>query len=232
MERADLELRQQLARDGARLGKFVGRATVSRFSLNPAVEHWEEGFAIQALQRRFKSLKRKREALEQKLAGGYEVWWQGVEREQKSGAEDANVTSASSSVISQQEGRMVVDSMEREEFEAPIRVHLEELKKEENDLIKEEAFLRTETSKHQRALKRLANEDQSRFKRHSEQRCRVGSLVINVFACIGNNLLIIVDSPLDSLAQKINMFCFLFWEKGVSQRFGEHMIYSSYEKLP
>jgi hypothetical protein len=152
--------------------------------LNPAVEHWEEGFAIQAIKRQRRNLKRRREALEGKLAGGCEAWWQGVKIQNATvnkGApvEKSHANAGSTSALSQQGGGagVVVDPMEREEFEASIRVHLEEMKKEENSLIKEETSLRTETSKHQSALKRLANEDQSRFKRHSDQHPRVREFI-------------------------------------------------------
>ena len=116
------------------------------------------------------------------MAGGCEAWWQGVKMQNaavnKGAPVETSHANASSSALSQQGGvGVVVDPMEREEFEASIRVHLEEMKKEENSLIKEETSLRTETSKHQSALKRLANEDQSRFKRHSDQHPRVREFI-------------------------------------------------------
>lgn len=158
-----LDLRQQLARDGARLGKFVGAKDYKRWNFNPAMEHWEEGFAIQAVHRQKMDLKRKRQVLEDKLKGGYQAWLKSVhgEYDQASGTKTV------------QEGGEL-DAMEQEEFEASIRVHLEELKQKEKALNKEEMTLRAETSKHQSALKRLSNEDQSRSKSNSEQNPRLG----------------------------------------------------------
>lgn len=163
-ERMQLDLRQQLARDGARLGKFVGAKDYKRWNFNPAMEHWEEGFAIQAVHRKKMELKRKRQVFEEKLKGGYQAWWKSV-----------------NGAAVQEDGG--VDPMEQEEFEASIRIHLEELKQKENALSKEEMTLRAETSKHQSALKRLSNEDQSRFKSHSEQNPRVGLFVFFRSTC-------------------------------------------------
>lgn len=55
-------------------------------------------------------------------------------------------------------------SFEREEFEESIRFHLEELEREEVELRQEEDALRLEKASHKRELRRIANEDGSRFR--------------------------------------------------------------------
>jgi len=54
--------------------------------------------------------------------------------------------------------------LEKEEFEQSVRVHLEELGREDRELDREEKRLIKEKSAHKRSLKRIANEDGSRFK--------------------------------------------------------------------
>eukprot|EP00559_Dactyliosolen_fragilissimus_P004829 CAMPEP_0184867564 /NCGR_PEP_ID=MMETSP0580-20130426/27055_1 /TAXON_ID=1118495 /ORGANISM="Dactyliosolen fragilissimus" /LENGTH=864 /DNA_ID=CAMNT_0027367925 /DNA_START=108 /DNA_END=2702 /DNA_ORIENTATION=- len=120
------ELRQQLASDGARLGRLV----YNRVGMH-TVEGWEDGEATQACKRRRAKLKRKRDCLQLKQG---------------------------------QVSNGDTQGMEREELDESIRCHLEEIKREERVLDKEEERLYKEKAMHIRSLKKVASEDGSRFK--------------------------------------------------------------------
>lgn len=135
-ERATKELRQKLAADGARLGRIVYTRAGMR-----AVESWEEGHAARLLQKRKSELKAKRLLLE--------------EREK-------------SLLRPKDSGKEVADSTERAltEMEASeaVRMHLSTLRREEVTLMEDEHALNQEKVEHIRSLKRVASEDDSRFR--------------------------------------------------------------------
>ena len=93
-------------------------------------------------------LKQKREALEKKLK----------EAKGRGGTHDDDDRDDSAPQD------LVWDSFQREEFEQAIHFHMEELERKEKDLQKEEESLRWEKAAHLKELRRVKNEDASRFK--------------------------------------------------------------------
>jgi len=136
--REQAELRQKLASDGARLGRWVYNRVGMRME-----SMWEDGHALKACKNKKKELKRKRMELQKRLDEGRLAWQQ----PQNNGAGNT----------------ITVDAMEREEFEQSIRVHFEGLDAKEKELQKEEEALFIEKSAHKNALKQVMNEDSSRF---------------------------------------------------------------------
>ena len=60
--------------------------------------------------------------------------------------------------------------LDKEEFEASLRLHWSELEREEKELRKEEEALTMEKNIHKMALKQIANEDSSRFSQRPKVR--------------------------------------------------------------
>lgn len=129
--RESVELRQKLASDGARLGRWVSTRVGMR--VEPI---WEDGHAYLKLKKRRQELKMRRVQLEER--------------------------SKSKPNLTSNEDRDF-ETLEREEFEASLRLHWSELEREEEDYRKEEEALVAEKNTHKMALKQIANEDSSRF---------------------------------------------------------------------
>jgi hypothetical protein len=150
------ELRQKLASDGARLGRLVS----SRVGLR-SHDHWEDGHDPLVVKHRKAELKMKREALERRR-------------------EDLAKAQANSGVIMSPErstGTMLESGASNNHhdlaqmndfdlFEAneTIKMHLDEVRREEAKLNEEERALHIEKQAHVRALKRVASEDSSKFR--------------------------------------------------------------------
>lgn len=145
--RKSAELRQQLASDGARLGRLV---TTRRGGIQRAIESWEDGEEPTKLKRRREELKRRRDGLEKR--------WGELTR--YDGA--MSISEAFDGETSNSERQM--DDLERFEAQETIRMHLEELKREERKLDEEDRALALEKRKHVRTLKLVANEDSSKFR--------------------------------------------------------------------
>jgi hypothetical protein len=146
--RKSAELRQQLASDGARLGRLV--TARSRGGIQRAIESWEDGEEPTKLKKRREELKRRREVLEKR--------WGDLAR--YDGATSISV--AFDGETSNSERPM--DDLEKFEAQETIRMHLEELKREERKLDEEDRALTLEKRKHVRTLKLVANEDASKFR--------------------------------------------------------------------
>lgn len=129
--RESVELRQKIASDGARLGRWVSTRVGMR--VEPI---WEDGHANLKLKKRRQELKMRRALLEERSK--------------------SKLNPASSD-------NEDVDPLDKEEFEASLRLHWSELEREEKELRKEEEALTMEKNTHKMALKQIANEDSSRF---------------------------------------------------------------------
>lgn len=129
--RESVELRQKLASDGARLGRWVSTRVGMR--VEPI---WEDGHAYLKLKKRRQELKMRRTQLEER-------------------------SKSKLNLASNENGD--IDPLEKEEFEASLRLHWGELEREEEEYRKEEEVLIVEKNTHKMALKQIANEDSSRF---------------------------------------------------------------------
>jgi vacuolar-type H+-ATPase subunit I/STV1 len=138
------QLRQQLASDGARLG----RITYTRAGMR-AVEAWEEGHASKALQQRRIELESRKQYL--------------AELEQ-SVEESAKLLSEGKKVTEIVAGVTLSDPLAIVEAKESVRLHLVQLHDEWGKLTEEEHKLNAEKAEHIRALKRVASEDASRFR--------------------------------------------------------------------
>ena len=154
--RQAVELRQKLASDGARLGRIV----YTRAGMH-SVESWEDGQAPRALKNRRKELREKREELEQRQKKALAV--SDKFRAQIASANEEDEADKDSE-IEAVGGIVVQDAFDVMEALESIRLHLANLKKQEEELEEEEKALIAEKEAHIRALKRVASEDSSRFK--------------------------------------------------------------------
>jgi len=142
----NFELRQKLATDGARLGRWVQNGHYSRLGMHAVQPVWEDGSAIREFKKRKDNLKKKRLSLEEARSKGLEQW------KKENNDEYSNHVDGTS------------DPFESEEFDQSMWMHMTELKREETELLKDEEALNMEKVKHKRALKRVSSEDSSRFK--------------------------------------------------------------------
>ncbi|KAL7545394.1 hypothetical protein ACHAWF_008746 [Thalassiosira exigua] len=148
------ELRQKLASDGARLGRLV-TSRVGPDGLggirSRVIESWEDGHAPKMLKRRKEELKKKRDGLVSRRA----------ELEKRT-----SFTAAPTPKSSNNHGENLMTMTDLDQMEAmeTLRMHLDEMKKAEVDLEREERSLNIEKRAHVRALKLVSNEDSSRFR--------------------------------------------------------------------
>lgn len=133
------ELRHKLASDGARLGRIVYTRAGMR-----AVESWEEGSASKQLLKRRADLKAKRAALESRQVAAH--------RASKERLKEAN---------KENDPAIALELIEAEES---VRLHLDSLRGQEDELADEEQALLDEKAVHILSLKLVASEDASRFR--------------------------------------------------------------------
>ncbi|KAL7570206.1 hypothetical protein ACA910_020634 [Epithemia clementina (nom. ined.)] len=160
-------VREQLASDGARLGRLVySRAGIR----SAAVENWEEGHAICSLVQRKNAWKEKRKRLEQRYREAQKVAQQWLSPS-KAATPPGEDRSPSKNSQCRDDGRtsmgewpLVQSKMDAVQAVESARFHLENLRKEERELLAEEQKLNDEKGAHIRALKRVASEDASRFR--------------------------------------------------------------------
>ena len=162
------ELRHSLASNSARLGRFVYTRT-----LHGTVESWESGEAMMALKRQREELKIKREILEQRQKDAKKASKR-VMKEQQQHTTDSMpppppvTISLPSNGENAVGGLLVQDELDAMEAEESVKMHLNTIKQQELKLAEDEKVLNAETAAHIRSLKRLANEDDSRFRKISK----------------------------------------------------------------
>ena len=149
------ESRQKLASDGARLG----RLTYSRAGLR-TVETWEHGYAMNALKAEKSNLIRKKKILEMRQK---ELKKKASSKEKT--LSNANVRTGSPSDVNAFPVENM-DELDRISTEESLKMHLSNIKRKESKILSEESMLEREKIAHIRDLKRVANEDASRFKSH------------------------------------------------------------------
>jgi hypothetical protein len=163
-------LRQTLANNAARLGRFVYTRT-----LHGTMESWESGEAMVALKRQREELKVKREILEQRQKDAKRVFKRVIKEQQQQTITYMDSMPPPAPVLSVQSpsngepivvgGLLVQDELDAMEAEESVKMHLNAIKQLEIKLSEEEKTLNAETMAHIRSLKRLANEDSSRFQK-------------------------------------------------------------------
>ena len=165
-------VRERLAADGARLGRLV----YSRGGIRSApVENWEEGHAICSLVQRKSAWREKRKRLESRYRAAQKQaheWLSPPESPLESTAEkdpkspsDTSQSSNNNNNTPSFSGDMPVRTkMDAMQALESARFHLENLRKEERELLAQEQKLNDEKGAHIRALKRVASEDASRFR--------------------------------------------------------------------
>ena len=156
-------------------GARLGRWVYTRIGMRTEPV-WEDGDVVKELNSKKHRLKWKKESLEKQL---------------KDDMGNQNVDPGH-------------ESFEREVFEQSILFHLEELEREAKGLQQEEDALRLEKAAHKRELRRVANEDGSRFK-HRPKVCLLLYCIIIAF-CYVNKILIDFNlrGKLQSLHKKLH----------------------------
>ncbi|KAL9189479.1 hypothetical protein ACHAXT_009154 [Thalassiosira profunda] len=154
------ETRQKLASDGARLGRLVS-SRVGGMGRSHIVESWEDGHAPRTLKTRRMELKVKRESLEKRRD---ELARAG----QTGGGSDPAVNEVHESSNAHDATLATMGDFELLEANETVRMHLDEIRREEKELDVEERALNIEKRSHVRALKLVANEDSSKFRRRSK----------------------------------------------------------------
>eukprot|EP00804_Cyclotella_cryptica_P027957 CCRYP_003846-RB/>CCRYP_003846-RB protein AED:0.02 eAED:0.02 QI:613/1/1/1/1/0.75/4/200/759 len=151
------ELRQKLASDGARLGRLVTSRVHGGMRSHP-IESWEDGNGPKLLKLRRGELRKKRERLEKRWAELNLMEMNHV------AIKDNSALPLADGEESNAHEERPMDDLERFEARETIRMHLEEVKREETKLDEEERALNLEKRAHVRALKLVANEDTSKFR--------------------------------------------------------------------
>jgi DNA repair exonuclease SbcCD ATPase subunit len=136
------------------------------------MESWESGEAMLALKRQREELKVKRDILEQRQKDAKRVLKRVIKEQQQQTISSVDSMPPPAPVLSPSNGEPVVvggllvqDELDAMEAEESVRMHLNTIKQQEIKLSEEEKTLNAETMAHIRSLKRLANEDSSRFQK-------------------------------------------------------------------
>jgi tousled-like kinase len=163
------ELRAKLAADGARLGRMV--LVRAGGPLRRAAEAWEEGHASKQLQEKRATLASKRKTLEQRqeaaLRASKRVWDAVKENSGGSGSDKGKSSSDCDAGDRNDEtvgGVLVRTQLDAMEAVESVRFHLANIRRQEMEVAQEEKALNEEKGDHIRALKRVAAEDNSRFR--------------------------------------------------------------------
>lgn len=151
------DLRQKLASDGARLGRLVS----SRVGLR-SHDHWEDGHEPLVIKHRKAELKMKREALERRREELTKAQPVGGTKSPDRSMDTILESEASNSNCHADFAPM--NDFDRFEANETIRMHLDEVRREEVKLHEKERALQIEKQAHVRALKRVASEDSSKFR--------------------------------------------------------------------
>jgi hypothetical protein len=167
------EMRETLATDGARLGRIVyaragmGMQLHMRAMSSSVVESWEEGHATKGLETRKKELKVKRAALEQRA--------QALQIPTTTEQDDKENTAVTATAT------ITTSELERVEAREAVRMHLNNVRRKENELAEEEQALNDAKGAHIRALKLVASEDASRFRSRPKVRTILYTLLASCF---------------------------------------------------
>lgn len=218
-EREAKELRQKLASDGARLGRLVS-ARVGPGGMRHSsgmIESWEDGHAPLMLKMRRGELRKKRVVLEKR--------WEEIKALEVGGTASQplhnglSIDVGNSEVSNANDGGMILDNdLDRFEAKETVRMHLDEVKKEEMKLDEEERALNIEKRAHVRALKLVANEDSSKF------RLRHKVCLVSYVVCFLSTVLvdIVKLTPRHCNSFTTDMFYSISWVKVASLKCGVH----------
>ena len=165
------DLRQNLASDGARLGRLVStRVGHSQFHRSQMIESWEDGHAPKQLKERRRELRGKREGLERRreelmrrsaTSNADPLLLDGMESSTATLTDSCATTTETSS---EDYSSMLNTELDRMEAHETARMHLDEITQQERDIDNEERALNIEKRKHVRSLKLVGNEDSSKFR--------------------------------------------------------------------
>ena len=178
--RTSADLRQKLASDGARLGRLVS----SRVSSNhhgmmmggrtQFIESWEDGYAPKRLKMKREELRMRREELERRKNELLLLDNKNDNNGSGSINDESNstITNVSDNNHDDESSELLttMNDLDRMEAHETVRMHIDEIKRQEMELDNEEKVLNIEKRGHVRALKLLSNEDSSKFRVHRKVR--------------------------------------------------------------
>ncbi|XP_037085167.1 LOW QUALITY PROTEIN: serine/threonine-protein kinase tousled-like 2, partial [Pollicipes pollicipes] len=154
------ECRQKCMQNRLRLGQFVTQRVGASFQ-----ENWTDGYAFQELTKRMEDLSASREELDRQKKL--------LAKRKPTSAESARKRGGGAGTAQQNGGEFVrpedpgrLSGQEYYEADEIIKLRQASLKKEDTDLTLEMEKLERERNLHIRELKRIHNEDQSRFNNH------------------------------------------------------------------
>lgn len=170
------ELREKLAADTVRLGRVVSlptppsRGPPRLMQHRAGIETWEEGSAPKEVELKRLKLKEKRLTMEQRLSSALEAEKRFVQKmsdKEKEGQPD----SSEHAIVPSEEvendievgGIIIQSELDVREAIESTRFHLDTIRQQEQALKLTEQTLNDEKGAHVRALRRVANEDASRF---------------------------------------------------------------------
>jgi tousled-like kinase len=152
--RENVELRQQVAQDTARLGRVV----YTRTGYTGSMETWEHGHAAVALKKKRQALTEQRVSLETRLKD--------AKRASKRLSMPPSAAQTQGNEIMTVGGLEIRNPLDAMEAEESAKRQLNELSLKEVKLAEQEGALNIEIATHVRHMKRVSNEDASRFGQH------------------------------------------------------------------
>jgi len=179
------ELRQKLASDGARLGRLVSsRISSGNGMRSQIIESWEDGSAPTAIKMKREELRIKRDELERRkdeLRRGVYLPQENTTDSNGDDSEDDTLDGNDDSLTESREStnnesnsnndntnvdssEFMMNDLDRLEAPETVRVRLDEVRKEEAELDRQERALNIEKRGHLRSLKLVANEDSSKWR--------------------------------------------------------------------
>lgn len=173
------ELRQRLASDGARLGRLVTSRIAGGLGGigGRTIESWEDGHAPRALKARRAELRRRREELERRGRELAAAPGAGRDGEAAGETNDDSLQSGDTLLGSTDSSHTtdsgaMMNELDRTEARETVRLRLDEVRRDEAALDGEERAMNVEKRRHVRALKRVSNEDVSKFRGRRKVRAR------------------------------------------------------------
>ncbi|KRZ80404.1 Serine/threonine-protein kinase tousled-like 1, partial [Trichinella papuae] len=157
--------REKCMEDRLRLGQFVSERRGTQFE-----DIWSEGYAFLEMKKKLQAINAEREEIARLTAllrKRKPLSSSAMKRLAASGAASSqNHTGATNDGFTRPELLSQLSAQEYYEQEEILRLRKEQLKKEEAELGTEQDRLERERNLHMRELKRIQNEDQSRYKDH------------------------------------------------------------------